>query len=207
MRIKLLLAVMLLPVSTALSASFDCQKASTRVERLICDDGVVGRLDSQLDAAYRIALAVAYPTEKPDLVAAQKTWLKSVRDPCDSVECLVAAYSDRIRVLTLVRTDTASAEYVVDQQELARQEAAFASTLRRIGLPGKLGECKFVVRLLDRGDNGRDASYGAICTWNEREIMVCDDTMVGKLTLKMYGYGVSGRTLADFTQANCPPGG
>jgi hypothetical protein len=66
-----------------------------------------------------------------------------------------------------------------------------------------------VVHLLDPniGGSGREASYGAICTLNNLGIMVCNDTMVGKLTVKWLGFTYTGTSLADFTQNNCPPGG
>jgi uncharacterized protein len=40
-------------------ASFDCAKASTRIEKMICSDGEASDLDGQLARAYRDALSRA----------------------------------------------------------------------------------------------------------------------------------------------------
>lgn len=210
MRMSLVIAAAFLPGSGVLAASFDCQRAGTRVEKLICADPLLGRLDSQLDTAYRIALRAGIAAEKQAVAAAQKEWLQSVRDRCDSVDCLVAAYSDRIRVLAVVKTDRAAAKYVVDRHELQAEVSSLENALHRSGVAGKLSRCDIAIRLIDPNPlgSGRDVGYGAICSLNEREVMLCDDTMAGKLTLKLEGFtGSSGRDLADFTQANCPPGG
>jgi hypothetical protein len=105
------------------------------------------------------------------------------------------------------QTNTSTAEYVVDRQEFESQASSFERDLNRSGIPGKLSSCKMIVHLVDQTTPGRDASYGAICTLNARDVMICDDTMVGKLTLKLYGFSESAQVLADFTNANCAPGG
>jgi uncharacterized protein len=57
---RAVLAVALFAAGHALAASFDCAKASTRVERLICADKDVSALDDRLASTYRLAKA-AYP--------------------------------------------------------------------------------------------------------------------------------------------------
>lgn len=207
MKSTALFAAATLASSIALGAGFDCQKAATRVEKLICENGQLGRLDSRLDSAYRLALNEAYPAEKPQLVSAQKQWLRSVRDRCDTTDCLLRAYSERLAVLSLVKTEKSAAEYVLDEKELADQVSSFEEALRQSGIGGKLSHCNIVIRLLEPGIAGHDAGYGAICDWNAHPMMLCDDTMIGKLTLKLGSFAISSRTLADYTQANCPPGG
>ncbi|KVM71551.1 hypothetical protein WJ60_08500 [Burkholderia ubonensis] len=46
-----------LPVR-AVAASFDCRAARTDVERAICGDAELSRLDEQLDDTYRVALSL-----------------------------------------------------------------------------------------------------------------------------------------------------
>ena len=78
------------------AASFDCTKASTRTEKLICADAELSRLDSELGQVYAQARRSA-----PDAAAvqdAQRTWLKQ-RDKCQDAGCLARIYRERIAAL------------------------------------------------------------------------------------------------------------
>lgn len=81
----------------AMAASFDCSKATTEVEKTICDDEQLSLQDDLLAKAYQEVLAL------PENVAAQKArqrqWLKAVRNACEDAFCLNAAYAERIREL------------------------------------------------------------------------------------------------------------
>lgn len=68
----------LAPPATADGPSFNCKKASTPVERTICDNPLLSDQDLQLTAAYKEAKAVG-----SHLVDAQRDWLKS-RETCGS---------------------------------------------------------------------------------------------------------------------------
>lgn len=75
------------------AASFDCKKAGTQVEHLICGDPTLSALDEQLNALYLYTL-------KEDILddltkARQKTWLK-MRNTCTNAACLVKSYQTRI---------------------------------------------------------------------------------------------------------------
>lgn len=79
------------------AASFDCGKASTDVEKLICADSQVSALDGELAQAYQNALAGS--ASPAALKAAQKSWLAKVRNPCKDSACLIRAYQQRIKAL------------------------------------------------------------------------------------------------------------
>ena len=80
----------------ALGASFDCQRASTRVEVLICSDPVLSMLDDQLGASYKAAdPGRALPT----LRAEQRAWLAQ-RSSCSDAACLGDMYRRRIAALS-----------------------------------------------------------------------------------------------------------
>ena len=84
----LLAAALLLPtaVPTAHAASFDCKKAGTSVERMICANPKLSSMDEKLGKAYREALATG---PKPELLTSyQRDWLKDVRNACRDVPCL-----------------------------------------------------------------------------------------------------------------------
>ncbi len=78
-------------------ASFDCAKASTRIEKMICADGEAADLDGQVARAYRQALANA---ESQDAVkVGQRAWLTNDRNKCADASCLRDVYKKRLAVL------------------------------------------------------------------------------------------------------------
>lgn len=197
-----------LMLATVQAASFDCAKANTGVEKLICKDELISRLDSQLGRAYQLAMNDASMVRKPELKAEQKNWIETARNACVDSACLLDQYSSRLRVLTLIKTGQSEANYVVDQKEYSSQIMDFRKSLHDVGVPGKFAACKMMVNLAPPKDSMRQsASYGAICSLGDRDVMICDETMVGKLTIKFYGYAETGADVSDFTEANCPSGG
>lgn len=96
-----LLVVWTCPIVQA--ASFDCSKASTRVEKMICDDEALSELDKDLAFSYRWILeSLVYASEtieKDRIQAEQRKWLKKDRDICSETACLRLAYETRIRQL------------------------------------------------------------------------------------------------------------
>ena len=83
-------------LNTAHAASFDCAKAQTKVEKVICADPSISDLDSRLGKVYGQDLAKANPEQKKQLIADERHWLKSVRDRCATQACLKQAYTQRL---------------------------------------------------------------------------------------------------------------
>jgi uncharacterized protein len=187
----------------AWSASFDCRKAHSRVEDLICATDSLSTLDSRLGRAYAMALHDAYPAQRPTLISNQKEWLQNVRDRCGDIPCLTTSYQSRVHALSSLKTQKTAAEYVTDDKEWQAQTANFESSLHAEGIPGSLS-CALLVRLVV---DGNDASYGAVCSLGARRLMLCNDTLVGKLTVDFGSIIERGEALADFAANNCPPGG
>jgi uncharacterized protein YecT (DUF1311 family) len=77
--------------------SFDCTKASSSQERLICGDRELSKLDVQMAGAY--AAAREKSTDADALKAEQKQWLKNTQRSCSDKVCLVDAYTSRIAEL------------------------------------------------------------------------------------------------------------
>ena len=79
------------------AASFDCSKAVTKVDKLVCANVDLSALDGRLAEAYQAALKQA-----PDPAALkhrQRDWLQELHDYCQTDSCLQGAYSARIRAL------------------------------------------------------------------------------------------------------------
>jgi uncharacterized protein len=86
--------VSLFGTSPTLSASFDCAKANTPIERMICANLQLSSLDETLAATYAKALErVEVPNE---LKRDQRAWLATSRRACSTEACLILAYKRRI---------------------------------------------------------------------------------------------------------------
>lgn len=77
------------------AASFDCAKATTSMEKLICSNDYISDLDEELGQAYKEAL-VKYADKKDILVRQQRNWLKWIRSQCTDPSCLDTLYGARI---------------------------------------------------------------------------------------------------------------
>jgi len=99
-RLNLIIALTLLTANTACAASFDCTKASTKVEKMICANSELSILDEELNRAY---FEAAQSLKNPDdLRGDQKIWLKYDRGGCKEVNCLLKKYNERIEYLQAV---------------------------------------------------------------------------------------------------------
>lgn len=80
--------------------SFDCAKATTKVEKMICNDesGELQNLDRQISQSYQIAKAKLDKNGKKALLDSQKSWLKT-RQRCEYKECLKELLQDRNKEL------------------------------------------------------------------------------------------------------------
>lgn len=80
------------------AASFDCNKASTPVEKAICADPVLSSLDDNLSSVYRAALKLA---PDPNLLKSQqRAWLVNILKNCTDTTCIANAYQSRINSLS-----------------------------------------------------------------------------------------------------------
>ena len=91
---RLLLAAAAALPTLAAAASFDCAKARTSVEHLICADPALSALDERLATAYKAASA-----HDGKLRAQQREWISGTRNKCDSTACLSQAYTQRLQAL------------------------------------------------------------------------------------------------------------
>jgi uncharacterized protein len=90
----LLAAALLAAPLAAAAASFDCAKAGTPVERMVCADPGVSALDERVADAYKAACA-----RDPRVKESQREWLAGTRNKCGSTACLSQAYTARLEAL------------------------------------------------------------------------------------------------------------
>ncbi|PHV09673.1 lysozyme inhibitor LprI family protein [Chitinimonas sp. BJB300] len=93
---------------SALATSFDCTKAKTETEQLICTDPELSLLDEKLSEAYKAALLQL--NTKLLFKSSQRAWLNDIKQ-CKSAACLKTAFTERTALLNNVATEGSAAEW------------------------------------------------------------------------------------------------
>jgi hypothetical protein len=106
-----------------------------------------------------------------------------------------------------VAEPTEAGKLITDSAQVEQHTRDFERSLELLGIRWRL-QCQKMIELTPES---RDRSYGAICELQNlehpRTIMLCDDVLLGKLTIKGYGFSVSDDEVIEFTRLNCPAGG
>ena len=116
---------------------FDCTKARTRIEKMICADAQVSELDEHLGRYYSAARS-ALPGAESCLQADQAQWLKTVREPCRDTACLKTAYLNRLGELDALQPG-ATAITKIDLPSAAALVWIVPAALDRVAAPLKPG--------------------------------------------------------------------
>jgi uncharacterized protein len=96
---RILAGLALLAMSALIhGAAFDCAKAATPIEKMICADPELSSLDERLAEAYSARLAAN--RDGRDVKSRQSAWLREVRNQCRDKVCLKAAYEKRLAELS-----------------------------------------------------------------------------------------------------------
>ena len=145
-------------VLTAQAASFDCGKANTKVEKLICGDAELSKLDDELGVSYKDALQ---DEKQADVIKqAQKQWMKQ-RNGCADAACVKRAYEARISSLTAMQTS--SNDGVAAKQKVMPLAQGGDWTYRN-GAGKNEPLCHDLLKRLNRYD--RNESLDNRCSWN-----------------------------------------
>ncbi len=89
----------ILGASVSNGASFDCTKASDKVEHMICDDVELSKLDDELSVQYKKILTDPHKLNALDIT--QKQWL-NYRNRCETAICIKNNYEDRLFELDFI---------------------------------------------------------------------------------------------------------
>ena len=115
------------------SPSFDCAKAESEAEKLVCSDEALAKLDGALASVYAKALESFPADEISELKAYQRGWVKG-RDECwkedDLRTCVELAYRTRIVELEIQSGQLevpAPVDFACDGLESTRVVAVFYS--------------------------------------------------------------------------------
>ncbi len=96
---SILLSLLVLISQISYSASFDCKKASTVTEKLICSEKSLGYFDKNLGNVYKSLMATYSSSERSQIVIEQKEWIKKRNAECVSVRDCKETYKLRISQL------------------------------------------------------------------------------------------------------------
>lgn len=89
-------AFLMAALPAAQAASFDCAKAKSRTELLICRTDSLSALDEELNRRYK---QLAAQTDASALKTDQLGWMRE-RDQCKDAACLADAYNARLKFLS-----------------------------------------------------------------------------------------------------------
>ncbi|UOG91603.1 MAG: lysozyme inhibitor LprI family protein [Candidatus Thiothrix sulfatifontis] len=98
-KIHLIAILTLLLSENLFAAGFDCNKAETQVEKMICADSSISELDDRLNSLYEDAKS---SQNKKEIITKIKDWLKLERNQCQTEICLRNAYEDILPKLELL---------------------------------------------------------------------------------------------------------
>lgn len=205
--------------SGAFAASFDCSKAKSEIEKLICKDTETSVLDEKLQQAYKAAQAATDASGKKALTDEQRHWITYTRDLCADEACLQQAYTARIAVLARNEKyiiDKTSCEVPGDSQECVNVVAfrdpsirirSFNQSLGQARQAGKIIGCSRLINL-PVGTVGSNNSFGGICTLQDaaqrKVVEICDDDMFGHFEMKpIDSQDISDKDLIAFTHEHC----
>jgi len=214
----LIILFMILCVSIAYAASFDCIKAKTAVEKLICGDKELSKLDDELNNAYKSARMKLKSDDyyRKRLSEEQTSWLKYTRALCDNPACLKKTYEQRIKELsksnldlsdTLEDVEVDGAHYnLVTLHDTNYRNQSFNEDLKRNGR-GEIVACYMLIDVPVGTAHGNH-SYGGICTLvngsEKTDVLICNDEMVGHFKMiKIDRAATTKNDLIKFTACNC----
>ena len=189
---------LLLGLNTAFAASFDCRKASSTMEKLICSDAELSRQDEELAAAYKQARSISGAAAT--ITRWQRDWLRSETvTNCRDAASLRLAYSERIALLRAVApaSDAAARWHGLYQRQFRGKADPDTAELLLIGLVGN--------RVLISGSAiwlGPNAAIGLVNTgeintiagFDQKQLVFGDDECTGKIQLTGQGLKVEGES-------------
>ncbi len=97
--------------SSLQAASFDCAKAGTTIEKMICESPAISNFDEQLATVYKTAIEKA--ADKDVLKQQQRVWLKEKRNTCKDEDCLSTVYRQRLVELNNLPAGASSVAMIV----------------------------------------------------------------------------------------------
>ncbi len=202
----------------AKAASFDCSKAATVAEKLICGSQSLSVLDDDLHRSYQTVLDRLDGSDKESLTKEQRNWIKYVRNICSESTCLERVYKARIALLAQTKDGIAdmgvcsipeggSCRSVVYYRDSSERIRSFNETLAAKKLGARVIGCERLIDLPVGYANSND-SFGGYCTTVEgrarSRVMICNDDMLAHFAMRaIKDDDGADEDLIKFTNENC----
>lgn len=193
-------------VPSALAASFDCSKAASVTEKLICSDAETSALDGKLQQAYKTALTATDAPGRKALAKEQRNWIKYTRGTCQDTVCLRQIYNDRIALLARNERDIVDSEVrsycelpndgnhvggecinVVPIRDSNSQVDSFNRSLTEHKQSGRIIGCSQLIDEPVENANSNE-SYGGYCILQDgtqrRDVTICNAGMTAKFHMQ-----------------------
>lgn len=106
--------VLVLTIFSLFGTSFDCVKAKNNVEKTICQNDELSKLDNELNQVYKEALSKA--DNKDNLKQDQHKWIKE-RGKCNNIDCIQQSYVNRLYTVTQVLNDVSCHDILCEQTQ------------------------------------------------------------------------------------------
>jgi uncharacterized protein len=130
---KILIVLFFLGISV-FGASFDCVKASSHVEKMICADVKLSLLDENLSQVFKKAINAT--DDQDQLKKEQFAWMKE-RNKCQDISCVQSLYSSKIQTLTknvqTSKSDLSATSYLSLADKFVKQYDETKQTKNLIG--------------------------------------------------------------------------
>jgi uncharacterized protein YecT (DUF1311 family) len=195
--------------SASTSPSFDCRKATTAVEKLICSNPDLSKLDVSLAETYKEAVS-----KDRSIRDDQRNW-HIERNNCADVDCLKTAYEDRISELTnfIVRYDRAALNQAQPQAPAPRNMSPAERLALQMG-PNKTAGCLSVsfrfIGLFSGGATGSELAAARNLYIRYAEVFAGVSKLQDKsqFDAQMNGFResvkqASPQNLKDYFESNC----
>lgn len=146
----------------SIGASFDCSKAKSANEKLICSNETLSRLDDALSQEYQ-KLLKQYSDTKP-VMQWQRSWLRSEALNCKDSDCLIKSYQKRIiEIKSAMNSDRNTAAYTgiyfrFDQNKLDKNK----SEIVLVGLSNSQIAINGKSIFISNGNTGEMSGYGKV---------------------------------------------
>lgn len=167
---RFIAALLFVAALPACAASFDCARASSAQEKLICKSEQLSELDLQLDEAYRAAKSHSDSAKAKDLTAQQRQWLGNVRNRCKNADCLLKAYVGRLNEFDpladkeLTCAEMRKSPQLVFVNTIDLGSGSYSPTAVDYKCPESLSQQKFMQSLLGLAEKIRSEEGPQSCT-------------------------------------------
>lgn len=200
MRYPVIILAVLLLATSAQAASFDCKKASTAVEKAICSDSQLSKLDEELGKVYKSALSVV--AEKDSLKAEQRKWIQ-FRNTIPDTATLIKIYNARIDKLKPMEASNLKKMTIVGDMNIGTgvqgiddymfandavadkiyEKCLASDRCRVVALVSKNGDSEYIESVLEVSKVGTIVMkfYGDNSEKNERVIKKSPGVLKGKI--------------------------